>query len=40
MIGVLTQWLETEPEHSATRVFADFDTMASAGIRAYLHRQG
>jgi AcrR family transcriptional regulator len=39
MIGVLTQWLESEPHHSATTVFADFDTMASAGIRAYLHRQ-
>jgi len=36
MLGVLFRWLETQPQRSAVSVFADFDELATEGIRAYL----
>jgi AcrR family transcriptional regulator len=36
LLGVLTWWLDTQPQRSAAAVFADFDHMATQAINAYL----
>jgi AcrR family transcriptional regulator len=36
LLGVLTWWLDTQPQLPAATVFADFDHIATQGINAYL----
>jgi AcrR family transcriptional regulator len=39
LLGVLTWWLDAQPQRSAASVFADFEHLATQGISAYLPSQ-
>jgi AcrR family transcriptional regulator len=36
LFGVVIWWLDTQPQRSAESVYADFDRLATQGVRAYL----